>query len=324
MTVDKKAAVTLRIDDDRLHPLEAGRELQDRRPGPDRREVRGVRAGFELGARQLARIDRGDGEGERLLPVERTSSPVDLDLLNDIMRLPYRQRFAILLSEFGTGLAGRGEELNEVIHRANPALRETDEVLKILADQNRDAGAPGARLGPGAGAAGARARVASPTSSVQANETGEASAERARRPAPRSIQLLPGFLRELRPLMVGPRGLRRPGHAAAHRPERRRAGPRPPDRGAGHARRRLARVASPASATRSSVGRPALIEARPLIQDLGKLGHGGRPGREEPRRAHQEPRRDRRDRAPERLHLLRHAGRSTASTGSATTCAPAW
>ena len=53
------------------------------------------------------------------------------------MRLPYRQRFAILLSEFGTGLAGRGEELNEVIHRANPALRETDQVLKILADQNR-------------------------------------------------------------------------------------------------------------------------------------------------------------------------------------------
>ena len=62
---------------------------------------------------------------------------MDLDLLNDIMRLPYRERFAILLSEFGAGLAGRGEELNEVIHRANPALRETDEVLKILADQNR-------------------------------------------------------------------------------------------------------------------------------------------------------------------------------------------
>ena len=62
---------------------------------------------------------------------------MDLDLINDIMRLPYRQRFAILLSEFGAGLAGRGEELNEVIHRANPALRETDQVLKILADQNR-------------------------------------------------------------------------------------------------------------------------------------------------------------------------------------------
>ena len=57
-------------------------------------------------ARGSAKIEEGDGEGERLLPVERTSSPVDLDLLNDIMRLPYRERFAILLSEFGTGLAG--------------------------------------------------------------------------------------------------------------------------------------------------------------------------------------------------------------------------
>ena len=62
---------------------------------------------------------------------------MDLDLIGDIMRLPYRQRLAILLNELGTGLAGRGGELIEVIHRANPALRETDEVLKILADQNR-------------------------------------------------------------------------------------------------------------------------------------------------------------------------------------------
>ena len=79
----------------------------------------------------------GDGEGERLLPVENNSSPVDLDLLNNVLRLPYRQRFSILLSEFGAGLAGRGEELNEVIHRANPALRETDKLLAILAEQNR-------------------------------------------------------------------------------------------------------------------------------------------------------------------------------------------
>ena len=65
------------------------------------------------------------------------SSPVDLDLVNNVMRLPYRERFAILLSELGTGLAGRGEELNEVIHRANPALRETEDVVLILARQNR-------------------------------------------------------------------------------------------------------------------------------------------------------------------------------------------
>ena len=74
-----------------------------------------------------------------MLPLENTSSPVDLDLINNIMRLPYRERLAILINEFGTALAGRGAELNEVIHRANPALRETDKVLKILAEPEPDA-----------------------------------------------------------------------------------------------------------------------------------------------------------------------------------------
>ena len=102
--------------------------------------------GSSVGRRRCRAIETGDGKGERLLPVDAHSSPVDLDLLNDILRLPYRQRFAILLNEFGTGLAGRGEDLNEVIHRANPALRETDQVLKILAEPEPRAGAAGARL----------------------------------------------------------------------------------------------------------------------------------------------------------------------------------
>ena len=36
-----------------------------------------------------------------------TSAPVDVDLLNNIMRLPERQRFAIIINELGVGLAGR-------------------------------------------------------------------------------------------------------------------------------------------------------------------------------------------------------------------------
>ena len=64
-------AVTLRIDDEDF-TLEGGRELQGRLAGADRREVRGLRAGFDLrGA--AAKIEDGPGEGERLLPVENTS-----------------------------------------------------------------------------------------------------------------------------------------------------------------------------------------------------------------------------------------------------------
>src|SRR3954447_8756849 len=75
----------------------------------------------------LKKIKEGDpGAGQHLLPLKNTSAPVDLDLVNNVLRLPYRQRLAIILNELGAGLAGRGEDLNALIHRANPALRETD------------------------------------------------------------------------------------------------------------------------------------------------------------------------------------------------------
>jgi phospholipid/cholesterol/gamma-HCH transport system substrate-binding protein len=86
----------------------------------------------------LHRIPHGqEGAGEILMPVANTSSPVDVDLLNDINRLPVTERFTIIINELGAGLAGRGSDLNAVIRRANPALREFDRVLGILAGENK-------------------------------------------------------------------------------------------------------------------------------------------------------------------------------------------
>jgi hypothetical protein len=51
--------------------------------------------------------------------------------------MPFRDRFRIILNDLGVGLAGRGQDLGEVIDRANPALRQTDRVLAILAQQNQ-------------------------------------------------------------------------------------------------------------------------------------------------------------------------------------------
>src|SRR4051794_22770220 len=273
VTPDKKAAVTLRIADTAFTPFKKDASCRIRLQGLIGERFVECEPGT-AGAPALARIDDGDGKGERLLPVANTSSPVDLDLLNDIMRLPYRQRFAILLSEFGTGLAGRGEELNEVIHRANPALRETDQVLKILADQNRVL-ARLARDSDQALAPLARERESFADFVVQANATGEASAER-RGDLARSIHLLPGFLRELRPLMADLEDFTDQGtplltdlNAAA------------PALG-----RLIEAQGTLADASRESFpslgdalerGRPALIEARPLIRDLGKFGQEAAP-----------------------------------------------
>jgi virulence factor Mce-like protein len=70
------------------------------------------------------------------VPVEQTSSTIPVDIVNDIMRRPYRERFRLLITELGTGLAGRPDDLQEVLRRAHPGLRETSKVLRILGDQN--------------------------------------------------------------------------------------------------------------------------------------------------------------------------------------------
>ncbi len=86
----------------------------------------------------LQRVPEGEpGAGEYLLPLENNGRSVDQDLINNIYRLPYAQRFRIILNELGVGLATRGPELKETITRANPTLLEVNKVLKILSSQNR-------------------------------------------------------------------------------------------------------------------------------------------------------------------------------------------
>jgi phospholipid/cholesterol/gamma-HCH transport system substrate-binding protein len=81
--------------------------------------------------------DGQTGGGQYLLPLENNGQTVDLDLIQNIQRLPYSDRFRLILNELGASLAGRGQDLGEVIDRANPALRQTDRVLAILAEQNQ-------------------------------------------------------------------------------------------------------------------------------------------------------------------------------------------
>jgi phospholipid/cholesterol/gamma-HCH transport system substrate-binding protein len=71
------------------------------------------------------------------VPVEHTSSTIGLDLVNNILRRPYRDRLRLIVGELGTGLAGRGADLNDVIRRAHPGLRETSQTLRILGRQTR-------------------------------------------------------------------------------------------------------------------------------------------------------------------------------------------
>jgi ABC-type transporter Mla subunit MlaD len=75
------------------------------------------------------------GAGQYLLPLGNSGTSVDPDLINDIQRLPEAQRFRLILNELGAGFAGRGEDLEEVVKRANPVLRDVDRLFGILSEQ---------------------------------------------------------------------------------------------------------------------------------------------------------------------------------------------
>ena len=70
-----------------------------------------------------------------VIPVTKTTSTIPIDLVQNVMRRPYRERFRLIISELGTGLAGRPQDVAELLRRAHPGLRETTKVLRILGDQ---------------------------------------------------------------------------------------------------------------------------------------------------------------------------------------------
>ena len=134
------------------------------------------------------------------VPVKRTSSSIPPDLIASVMRRPYRERFRLLLSELGVGLAGRPEELNEVIKRAHPALREVNETLAILDRQNEtirdfitDADRVSAAVEPKKEQLSRWAQEAMETAEIQASRADRLQAQ---------WNKLPDFLRELRPTLA--------------------------------------------------------------------------------------------------------------------------
>jgi len=133
------------------------------------------------------------------IPVERTSSVVAPDLVNNVLRRPYRERLSIIVNELGAAVAGNEENLNAAIKRASPGLRETDKVLRALASQNRvlanlvrDADKVIGDLADNKRDVARWVQMANRTSSASAERAGDIAA---------GFNRLPGFLEELRPTM---------------------------------------------------------------------------------------------------------------------------
>jgi ABC-type transporter Mla subunit MlaD len=145
----------------------------------------------------LKQIESGQpGAGEYLLPLGNNGTSVDPDLINDIQTLPYSQRFRLIFNELGAGLAGRGEDLEVLVKRANPVLRDVDTLFGILSKQRHQlaqlASDSEAILGP-------LSRERSHVAGFFANSgaAAEASSERGAQ-LEESLRKFPKFLTEFR------------------------------------------------------------------------------------------------------------------------------
>ena len=180
----------------------------------------------------------------------------------------------MILNELGTGLAGRGGDLRQAIINANPALKQTDEVLAILADQNRvlanlarDGDTILAPAGPQP-RPGGRLRH-------EGQHHRQATAERSSA-LEQNIAKLPAFLRELTPTMQRLGGLSDQmtpvlTDLGAEAPSINRfieeLGP-------------FSQAGIPALQSlgaAADVGGPALTKSKPIITDVGQLASSAKP-----------------------------------------------
>ncbi len=202
------------------------------------------------------------------IPVEQTASTIPVDLINNIMRRPYRERLGIILDELGAGVGGHATDIQATLRRAVPALRETDRVLAILAEQNDVLANLTVNADTVIGDLSANRKDVGRWV-TETKQTAQASAER-RAEIAASLRRLPDFLRELEPTMA------KLGQAAdAQSPALEDL-----NASAGQLATLLENLPDFSDATRTSLtslaemsrkGRPALKAAKPTIAELNRF-----------------------------------------------------
>jgi virulence factor Mce-like protein len=205
------------------------------------------------------------------IPVEQTAGTIPPDLVNNLLRRPTRERLSLVVAELGAAVAGNADNLNAALRRATPALRETNKVLALLADQNQVLADLTTNADRVVGDLAANRKDVARWV-TEARDTASASAERDREIAA-GFRRLPGFLRELRPTMTDlGRTVDAQGPAL-----------RTLSQSAGQLERLFENIPPFARATRpgidalgeaSKVGREAAAKARPTVAELARYAAG--------------------------------------------------
>jgi virulence factor Mce-like protein len=134
------------------------------------------------------------------LTASHTFSTIPADLLADIMRMPQRERFTLIINELGAAVAARSTDLQTALQRAVPALDETDNLLNLLANDSQTLKALTAN-------SNAVITALADNSKLVQNfivEAGNAARDTATQQANlrTSLQRFPGLLEQLKPTMA--------------------------------------------------------------------------------------------------------------------------
>jgi ABC-type transporter Mla subunit MlaD len=134
------------------------------------------------------------------IPVSQTMSTIPSDLVQNVMRLPYRQRFSLIVNELGAAAAARSGDLQAALQRAVPALSETDNLLSLLANDSttlqnltRDSNTVVTALANNSTQVERFITEANRTATATATQSGNLRL---------TFQRLPGLLEQLRPTMA--------------------------------------------------------------------------------------------------------------------------
>jgi ABC-type transporter Mla subunit MlaD len=77
----------------------------------------------------------GRGGHAPTVPVQNTFVPVSFTDIFNIFHMPVRDRVGVLVATLGLGIAGRGDDFNQILRRANPTLLLIRRALRILNSQ---------------------------------------------------------------------------------------------------------------------------------------------------------------------------------------------
>lgn len=131
LTADNKARIQMKVDG-RFAPFRADATCEIRPQGLIAENYVQCDPGTPR-----ARALRGRDGKAPTVGVQRTREPVNLTDLFQIWNVPTRDRLSVLVSQLGLATAGRGQDLNAILRRANPTLATMRRLMDLL-ERQRD------------------------------------------------------------------------------------------------------------------------------------------------------------------------------------------